>query len=344
MDEDGDVVTIQAKPATLVSELFEQYSVQESVSLLLSQIIFHYSQQDGEPLHYSCGNTLIYCEIVSGDIIYVKRKLYDTEKLDKIQIPKVNKHPPESFINQMIWTNESIGSSKSQGAIVDVSHTESGTVWIVEMQEGCKKRIQCTEEDIAEGMRLYYTANDGVGRDFTRYLIHIMRKQKADLEHLVSQLKRQKNEYNDLLSLLKLEQEITRTMEFNLHIEPWTSTEISISIAQSMKSLKDYLQGSIKSLQSKRTKVSKSTKELGEVVYVSNREGIPERGKVKSCKEYEDIDGYGPRRTYSILLDRGELLDVDDYQVIPDEDYLLSKHKKESDWKKVKHVCDKESK
>jgi len=147
----------------------------------------------------------MYLEIESGDTIYVKRKLYDTEGLDNIQIPKVNKHPPESFINQKIWTNEAIG------LIVDVTHdTESGTVWIIEMQgqEGYKKRIQCTEEDIAEGMQLYYTAHDGLEKDFANYLLHIMRKQQADMEQFLSQLKRQRNEYDDLLGVLKLEQEI----------------------------------------------------------------------------------------------------------------------------------------
>jgi len=152
MDEDGDVVTIQAKPDTLLCHLLEQYSVQKMLSLVLSQIIFHYSAHDGEPLHYSRVNTLAYCEIASGDIIYVQRKLQDTEGLDNIQIPKVNTHPPESFINQIIF-------NKVNGSIVDVSHTESGTVWIAEMYYGKDvKMIECTEEDITKGIQLHYTA------------------------------------------------------------------------------------------------------------------------------------------------------------------------------------------
>ena len=81
----------------------------------------------------------------------------------------------------------------------------------------------------------------------------------------------------------------------------------------------------------------------GEAVYVKSREGISERGKVRAYKEYEDIDGYGPRRMYSILLDKGDMLDFEDYQVIQEEEYLLSKHIKQSNWKGVKRVVDKES-
>jgi len=343
MDEDGDVVTIEAKPATLLSELFEQYSVQKSVSLLLSQIIFHYSKEDGEPLPTTCGSTLIYLEIASGDTIYVVRKLYDAEGLDNIQIPKVSNHPPERFINQKIWTNEAIGS------IVDVSYTESGTVWIVETQKLGEKRIECTEEDITEGMQLYYTAHDGVGKDFARYLLHIMRKHKADFEHLVSQYQQQQNEYNDLLSVLKLEQEINRSLEFDLHIEPWMSTAEGVYIMrQSLTSLRDFLSvlSRVKKslLRNKSLNVSKSIIEVGEAVYVSNRGGIPERGRVKTLKEYEDIDGYGPRRVYGVKFDNGDIqTDIEDYQVILEHEYTLSKRVKESDWKGVKHVCDKES-
>jgi len=124
------------------------------------------------------------------------------------------------------------------------------------------------------------------------------------------------------------------------------SIEISISIAQSMKSLKDYLQGSIKSLlKNKSTKVSKPIEKVGDDVYINSKEGVlPKRGKVKAYKEYEDIGGYGPRRTYSILLDNGECRsDVEDYQVLLRKEYTLSKRVKESEWKGVKRVFDKES-
>jgi len=344
MDEDGDVVTIEAKPATLLSELFEQYSVKKSISLLLSQIIFHYSKQDGEPLPTTCGGTLIYCEIESGDTIYVKRKLHSTEDLDNIQIPKVSNHPPESFINQLIWTNE-----EAVGTIVDVSHTDSGTVWIVNIQKLGNKRIKCMEEDIAEGMRLYYTAHDGVEKDFGNYFNNMMRKLTSDIQQFGSQLKQQQNDYDRMLCLLKLEQGVFRLLEFELHIEPWMSSELGVYIMReclgSVRDLSALLSIMKKEIlrKSKSTKVSKPIIDEREVVYVKSRGGVPKRGKVKAYKEYEDIDGYGPRRTYSILLDKGDLLDVEDCQVILVEDYLLSKHVKESDWKGVKHVCDEES-
>jgi len=349
IDEDGDVVTIQAKPATLLSHLFEQYSVQKMLSLVLSQIIFHYSTHDGEPLHYSRVNTLAYCEIASGDIIYVQRKLHDTEGLDNIQIPKVNKHPPESFINQMI-------RNEVNGSIVDVSHTESGTIWIAEMYYGKDvKMIECTEEDITKGIQLHYTATDGIGKDFVNYFLNDKRQYQTSEVKRLGLLVDELDDIGDVdelvLSILKLQQEITRSLEFDLHIEPWTRgayarTEKGTSIVRQDLSddLADLSRIKRALLRKKSTKVSKPIMDKGEVVYVKSREGVPKRGMIKACKEYEDIDGYGPRRTYNILFDSGDLVqDVEDYQVMTMHEYTLSKRVKESDWKGVKHVCDKES-
>ena len=297
---------------------------------------------------------MIYCEIESGDIIYVQRKLHSTDRLDNIQIPKVSNHRPESFINQKMWVNETIGT------IVDISHNESGIIWIVELQEGYKW-IDCTEEDITEGMRLYYTAHDGIENDFANYLLHIMQKNQAGMEQFVSQLQQKyqslgstlplyQNYDDDVFSIIKLEHEMSRSMEFNLHIEPWMSTEKRLYVVrQSLTSLREYLPALSKLkkeilIKSKSTKVSKPIIDEREVVYVTIKEGVPERGMIKTCKEYDDIDGYGPRRTYSILLDNGDLLDdVDDYQVLLRNEYMLLKHLKESNSKGVKHICNKDS-
>ena len=91
--------------------------------------------------------------------------------------------------------------------------------------------------------------------------------------------------------------------------------------------------------------MSKPIEKVGDDVYINSKEGVlPKRGKVKAYKEYKDIGGYGPRRTYSILLDNGECRsDVEDYQVLLRKEYTLSKRVKESEWKGVKRVFDKES-
>jgi len=68
-----------------------------------------------------------------------------------------------------------------------------------------------------------------------------------------------------------------------------------------------------------------------------------EKGTITSYTEHEDIDGYGPRRVYSVKFDNGDLRTVEDYQVTLEDEYLLSKRVKELDWKGVKWVVDKES-
>ena len=76
----------------------------------------------------------------------------------------------------------------------------------------------------------------------------------------------------------------------------------------------------------------------------NQQEGVPKRGMIKACNEYEDIDGYGPRRIYNILFDSGDLVqDVKDYQVVSMHEHTLSKRIQESEWKGVKHVYDGDS-
>ena len=64
-----------------------------------------------------------------------------------------------------------------------------------------------------------------------------------------------------------------------------------------------------------------------------------EKGTITSYTEHEDIDGYGPRRVYSVKFDNGNLQEhIEDYQVTLEGEYLLSKRVKELDWKGVKRV------
>jgi len=75
-------------------------------------------------------------------------------------------------------------------------------------------------------------------------------------------------------------------------------------------------------------KVNKPLLESGEAVYVkcwsnNDKEQGYSWGIVGSCTEHEDIDGYGPRRVYSVEFDNGECRsEVEDYQLMPEENCI----------------------
>ena len=149
-----------------------------------------------------------------------------------------------------------------------------------------------------------------------------------------------------ILRAIKIEQQVERLLS---HICR-TETEIGEDISDCSQRLG----GAMNAIMNKRImlisdkaryKVIKPFFQAGDLVYAQSDKSKPswEHGEVISYNEYKDMDGYGPSRTYTILFDGGEKVDVKDYQLIKDKEYILSKGIKESDWKGVKRVVDKDS-
>ena len=165
--------------------------------------------------------------------------------------------------------------------------------------------------------------------------------------------------YHDvMLAHFKIQQRLGETIDFLVKtIRKIADEQLLASTAKLVRPIQTTL-SKLQTMKSKmvesmkyEVKVNKPTFEEGNYIFAKRCSDndittapIWERGIIKSYKEYKDIDGYGPRRTYSILLDNGDFVqDIEDYQVILDKEYALSKHVKESEWKGVKHVVDKDS-
>ena len=350
MDEDGDVVTICGDVRHQTHILFDQYSAKKNMPLVLGRLIFHYSKQDGLPIQKQCQNSLAYLGISSGDTIYVVRKVPPPEDIDIIitdEIKEIREGvDPDSLVGQTILRDD----SKLRGIIIETMKYDIGSVWVVEYSGGVK--CQYTIEDITEGMQHYYD-NAGVGLDLFDYIRHSFVNYRDGLDSLICEIGQLQNHGIDnedkvALGLLKLEQELRRSLNFNMNIEPWTKYHPRrIQLGNPMLESLSNISAMKRSLFANEEKVVKPIIEAGELVFANSSDSLYPRwhqGIVKSYKEYKDIDGYGPRRTYSILLDNGDVLDdVEDYQVIKDKEYTLSKRIQESEWKGVTRVYDKES-
>ena len=350
INEDGEVITLCANLRHGMHRLFEQYSAKKKMSLLLGRMIFHYSKPDGVPISTQCQSSLAYMEISSGDIIYVVRRLPPPEDLDSITITEdiVYYLVPESLVGQRILMNE----CKSQGIIIDaLQHNISGTVWVWVVEYADGRTCQHTIEDITEGMQCHYN-NGGVGVDLLHYISLTFANYRTDLESLIKEMKQLNNhgigdEDKVVLGFFKLEQEMRRALDFDMDIELWTEDHpLRNKYGKAMHESLENLLAAVKELPLNKKKVSKPIVEAGELV-VANSSLIGGwcQGIVKSYKEFEDIDGYGPRRTYSILFENGDYSnDVKDYSVIKDySDIPNERNEMSTDSKGVQHIFDKES-
>jgi len=148
----------------------------------------------------------------------------------------------------------------------------------------------------------------------------------------------------ELLKVMKLENEMEK---ISLIVDWLRKMIIQSELSQMEDSLKELLSTMQKfkvEAKSDTFRVNKPLLQVGDFVYVLSQP-VPtwERGIIISYTEQEDIDGYGPRRVYSVVFVTGERSDVEDYQVILEKEYFISKDTKESDWKGVKHIVDKDS-
>ena len=216
----------------------------------------------------------------------------------------------------------------------------------------------------------YYSNLDGFAHDFFGYLQGLVSKHQSQVEMLATNQDLDKPN-QILLRIIKIERQIYRLLNY---IDDVKDQELCGE--DEMKLFSHYTEKLGKALSSLAVKrrihltyksihrVNKPIKpvyEPGDLVYVlrqnEDKDVGPtwEKRTIISSKEYEDIDAYGPRRTYTIrwvksssdvyypIFENRKDLVVEDYQVMSIEDYEMRKHMKESEWKGVKHVCDQDS-
>jgi len=363
VDECGEVTTLQTNQNGPIGRILEDYITQQNCQLLLGHMMFQFKTYRGGYLSRLCEDSPTALGLISGDIIYViKRFVGDYEDdLDSL-VSSISDHckefvnitPPRKLINQRV-THFRVGCT-----IVDYVEDgkygdETCPVWTV-IADSDGEEYYFDKVMLINAFIDHYSG-EGVVNALVDYLSGVVNKYIAESKYLGAD-----DSYLNVrdinLAHLKIQHGLGETIDFLVQTNGKIADEnllastaklirpieTTLSRLQTMKS---------KMIESKKyeVKVNKPTFEEGDYVYgkrCSNSDistaPIWERGIIKSYKEYKDIDGYGPRRTYNILLDNGDLLDdLEDYQVMLEREYLLSKRIQESEWKGVKHICDKES-
>jgi len=359
VDESGEVTTLQTNQNEPIGRILEDYITQQNCQLLLGHMMFQFKTYRGGYLSRLCEDSPTKLGLITGDIIYVIRRFVGDYKDDLDSLVSsirdhckdfVNVTPPRKLINQRV-THIHRGI---ECTIVDYAPSTIGVktcpVWTVRDIDG---EEYCFDKEVLIDAFKFQYSGEGVLNALMEYISGITNIYIAESKYLGED-----DSYHDvMLAHLKIQQGFEQTIAFLVKtIGKIADEQLLASTAKLVRPIQTTLSKlqNMKSIMVEsfhEVKVNKPTFEEGNYIFAkqcskSDITTAPtwELGIIKSYKEYEDIDGYGPRRTYSILFDSGDLVqDIEDYQVILDKEYALSKHVKESEWKGVKHVYDKDS-
>jgi len=155
-----------------------------------------------------------------------------------------------------------------------------------------------------------------------------------------------------IIRIIKIRQQIHRLLNYVHEVkdkESWGEGERNVfdhfsdRLREALSSLTDEMKMHVSN--TSLHKVKKPLFESGDVVRVKqwpnndkNLEPFWENGIVRSYTEHEDIDGYGPRRVYSVEFDNGECRsDIEDYHVMPGKEFKFKIGKA------IKHIVDEDS-
>ena len=361
IDEDGEVLQLQTEPGDNGDYgIFDRYARQQGTPYLLSGIMYDFTY-NGKLINSSVRET----GVVAGDDI----KVYVTTKVPNRtdfhnwivnNIPAFVNNQPHCFINQVI------SIKGDQDLYVVKEYSEDSDSFILGIRRTGEGALRYDRDQFIILLRDYYSNLNGFGHDFFVYLQGLVSKHQSQVEMLATNQDLDKPNQT-LLRIIKIERQIYRLLNY---IDDVKDQELCGE--DEMKLFSHYTEKLGKALTSlinvKRHfsdtsihKVNKPILQPRDLVYVlrhnEDKDVGPtwEKRTIKSIKEHEDIDGYGPRRTYAIrwvksssdvyypIFENGKDLVVEDYQVMSIDDYETPKHIKESDWKGVKHVSDKES-
>ena len=351
IDEDGEVLQLQTKPSELTSQVFDRYALQQGTPFLISRMMYNYGYS-GKRVPSNV--TIKSIGIDNNAIVYVKATLPSRTDFNKL-VPNILafvKNYPRCFINQQL----SDGSITGNCTIKDyIGYTD--TFIIKGATDG--QIIKFNTDQLIKILTGYYSNLNGFHQDIDKYFGQLVSNYEYQVKHLDTNQSLDKPNAI-VLRIIKIRQQLYRLLEFiGPVINDVDDETFELIFSDTFDRLSD-LQSSLAAKEkiTSNTSLHKMNKPLlqsEDIVRVKqwpsndNKTLEPswEKGTIISCRSYtehEDIDGYGPRRVYNVEFDNGDIqTDIEDYRLILEEEYLLSKRVKESDWKGVKRIFDEES-
>ena len=345
------------------SPIFNRYVLQQGGDPLLSRLMYEFKFNcKAVPFDVTIGSL----GIVAGDdeTINVTTKVPSRTDFNNgivPNIPAIVKNHPHCFIDEVIaiqsdqsYTVDRVDIDGSPIICTVKDYDKNTTSFTIVTPDG--NTLQYDTDQFITLLRDYYSDLNGFCRDINKYFRQLVSKYESLVEQLdTNQVLDKPNAI--ILRMIKIKQQLYRLLDFMysaINEEDDTTFESIFSDTydrllnlQLLLAAKERIHISNTSLH----KVNKPLFQSEDIVQVKQwpnndktLEPSWEKGTIRSHIEQVDVDGYGPRRVYIVKFDNGDIqTDIEDYQLILDEEYLLSKRIKESDWKGVKQIVNEES-
>ena len=371
VDQYGKIVTISTRLNQPIGIILEEYSTRMELNSMFGRLLIYKFMYKNKNLTVGYSGTLAQLGIVSDDEVLITFTAIIPSQDD---IDLVTNSFPHNLENQYLVgqcllvklvSEEGESYDKQSFGRVTASEVDGSGMWTWTVEFPTHTSVY-NKSEMVKGLKLYYERG-GIIFDLADYMTGLVNQHATDLELLSSSwvdgtsYKQVAEEARKIiLKALEIEKDLYFTLIFVEKTSNYVQEVQRAFYAQQtgfdrmMDKLNKMVRLAIrirKGLMEKQLyKVIKPVYEVGDSIaitamcYSDHDLSLILRGMVKAVKEYDDIDGYGNRREYSILLDSGDIMDdIEDYQVISIEDYKVSNYIKQSDWKGVKHVYDRES-
>ena len=360
IDEDGEVLQLQTTKNEETLDLFGRYARKQGTPFLLSLMYeFRFNDQVIES-NVTIGSLVIeaYDAMLSTIIIYVINRLPISAEFNDIivsNIPTYVNNHPHCFMNQQIRVGI---DERIIGTVNTDSDGDTDSFGFFEIEWSYGKTELHDKEEFTEVLQKYYSDLNGFFQDIKLYLEGLVSKYESQVERLDTDQGLDKPNAI-ILRMIKIRQQIHRLLSLINSITDEDERGLS-----KLDSFSDRLREVLSSLNNnmKRHLSNKSIHKVKKPLYESediicakfwpnnnkNLEPSWEKGTIRLYTEHEDIDGYGPRRVYSVEFDNGESRsDVDDYQVISDKEYKFmsmgGQNKLLEEGMKLTHIFDADS-
>jgi len=327
INEDGEVLQLKTKPSELANQVFDRYARQQGTPILLGRIMYKYGYNGKKvPPNVIIGSI----GIDNNAIVYVKAilpKRIDFNNKIVFNMPGYVKYNPRCFINEKVPINDITGT------ITD--YDEDNGLFIIDCYTIGKTK-QYDMDHFITLLQDYYSNLNGFYQDIRLYLFFLVLKYEDQVEQLDADQALDKPNAI-MLRLIKIKQQIHRLLGIiNGAVtskEEWGEEGITMFnyFSDRLKEVLSSLADKKKSHLSNKSihKVKKPLLEPEEAVWVKRwpnndktLEPSWEKGTIRSYTEHEDIDGYGPRRVYSVEFDNGDLqTDIEDCHVVPEANF-----------------------
>lgn len=351
IDECGELTTIQAKSNDELWKVMKEYSAQKEIYSPISHYLCFSWIYKGKQLR-EIRSTLLELGITSTDVIYFSLNTIITKTEIDNRISNISMETFVESIDPDYFVGQSVRSVHGNNGRVRAADSSDQT-WMIEIAS-----TMCVykERDLILGLQRFYD-NNGVLHDIREYLKNMIEKKVSDMLRLTEEggkLHEEVKVDNEtkllisgatrklLMTHLKLEQDIDESLILVSKVKE----QLQLEEDESLDKMHDILtKQMINSTEVKKKlmatyKVNKPMLKVGDSVYAVNSRNSWEPGEITSFSEDKDIDGYGPRRLYSILFESGKEDDILDGEVISYDEYA---HTMYTDWIGIQHVLDKDA-